>query len=95
LKAASFIENFIGSFNLDRNGKSVLLKFTGVSIENLDFFNFKDFNNLTLDTLYRGRVVDGNRVIEISNYNQGYFYLEFYEGPKLEFWANAVELITD
>jgi|SRR5690606_33725540 len=63
------------------------LKFTDVKIITLDFFNVKEVENLTLDNLYRGRVELNGDLIEISEDGKGYFYLEFYEGQKLEFWA--------
>jgi len=68
------------------------LKFTGVKIITLNFFNVKDVENLTLDNLYRGRVELNGELIEVSEDGKGYFYLEFYEGQKLEFWANGISI---
>lgn len=66
------------------------LKFTDVKLITLDFFNVKDTENLTLDNLYRGRVEINGDLIETSKDGKGYFYLEFYEGQKLEFWAKSL-----
>lgn len=69
------------------DGVLLSLKFTDVKIITLDFFNIKDIENLTLDNLYRGRAELNGNLIEVSEDGKGYFYLEFYEGQKLEFWA--------
>jgi hypothetical protein len=46
----------------------------------------------TLDTLYRGRVESNGELIEISEDGKSYFYLEFYEGQRIEFWARWLVL---
>jgi len=68
------------------------LKFTDVKIITLDFFNVKGVENLTLDNLYRGRYELNGDLIELSEDGKAYFYLEFYEGQKLEFWAKSVDV---
>lgn len=71
---------------------SVQLKFIEVEISSALFFNIKDAAGLTIDTLYRGRAqVDGG-LVEISKEGKGYFYLEFYEGQKFEFWAKYMDV---
>jgi hypothetical protein len=74
------------------DGVLLSLKFTNVEIAILYFFNIKEVENLTLDSLYRGRVEFNGNLIESSKYGKGYFYLEFYEGQKLEFWAKYLIL---
>ncbi len=71
------------------DGIFLSLKFTDVKIVTLDFFNVKD---LTLDNLYRGRSELNGELIEVSEDGKGYFYLEFYEGQKLEFWSNGIKI---
>lgn len=78
------------SFKSLMGGFSLSLKFTEVEIVTLNFANVKEFNSLTLDNLYRGRLEHDGELIEISGGGKGYFYLEFYEGQNLEFWANGV-----
>lgn len=68
------------------------LKFTEVKITTIDFFNVKEMEGLTLDNLYRGRAELNGELIEVSENGKGYFYLEFYEGQKLEFWAKSVNV---
>lgn len=70
----------------------LLLKFTDVKIVQLDFFNIQNAKGLTLDNLYRGRAESKEHLIEISEDGEGYFYLEFYEGQKIEFWAKGVDM---
>ncbi len=71
------------------------LKFTDVKIITLDFFNVKEVENLTLDNLYRGRADLNGDLIDIAEDGKGYFYLEFYEGPKLEFWAKGLDIVQE
>ena len=68
------------------------LKFTDVNITTIDFFNLKEVEGLTIDTLYRGRAELDGELIEVSEDGKGYFYLEFYEGQKLEFWAKYISV---
>ena len=74
------------------DGIFLSLKFKEAKIISLDFFNVKAVENLTLDNLYRGRCELNGDLIEISKDGNGYFYLEFYEGQKLEFWANGMDI---
>ncbi len=66
------------------------LKFTDVKITTIDFYNVKEVEGLTIDTLYRGRAELNGELIEVSEDGRGYFYLEFYEGQKMEFWAKGI-----
>jgi hypothetical protein len=81
------------SFRHFRSGEIVSLKFIDVEIVNIDFFNVKEVDSLTLDNLYRGRVELNGNLIEASNNGKGYFYLEFYEGQKMEFWAEYIDVV--
>ena len=72
--------------------KSVSLKFTGVRISAIDFYNSKGTENLTIDNIYRGRFEENGILKEISEEEQAYFYLEFYEGQKIEFWAKEISI---
>jgi hypothetical protein len=74
------------------SGVLLSLKFTEVKITTLDFFNVKETKNLTLDNLYRGRFELNGDLIETSKDGKGYFYLELYEGQKLEFWAKDISI---
>lgn len=74
------------------DGIFLSLKFTDVKIIALDFFNVKDVENLTLDNLYRGKFEFNGELVEVSEDGKGYFYLEFYEGQKLEFWTYGVNI---
>lgn len=60
----------------------------------LTFFEF-DFTELTktltIDNLYRGKYEIDGSLIEFQN-NRGYFYLEFYEGQKIEFWSESISI---
>lgn len=71
-------------------GVFLRLKFTEVDITAMDFFNTTEAEYLTIDSLYRGRCELNGELIEVSEDGKGYFYLEFYEGQKLEFWARSI-----
>lgn len=73
-------------------GLSLILKFTGVKISMINFFNSKDVENLTLDNLYRGRFEDNGTLKDLFENDEAYFYLEFYDGQKMEFWAKEFYL---
>ncbi|CRK84795.1 hypothetical protein [Neobacillus massiliamazoniensis] len=77
------------NFKQEANGKSLSLIFTDVEVKGFDFFNVSDSKILTIDNVYRGKVeIDG----ELKEFlgEKGYFFLEFYEGQRLEFWAKCV-----
>lgn len=69
----------------------VKMKFSNVIIKRMEFFNFNKVENLTIDNLYRGRIKKGDKLIEFEN-DAGYFYLEFDEGQKFEFWSSGLEI---
>jgi len=72
------------------SGFLLSLKFHGVDISKALFFNISSIENLTIDTIYRGRVVVNEVLLELSNNGTAYFYLEFCEGQTLEFWAESI-----
>lgn len=48
--------------------------------------------DLVIDNLYRGRFETNGYLIDIFNDEYSYFYLEFYNGTKLEFWAKYLKI---
>ncbi|MTI23640.1 hypothetical protein [Fulvivirga kasyanovii] len=68
------------------------LCFNKVDIVKTLFFNAEDVAVLTIDTLYRGRAVVNGELLDLSKDGKGYFYLEFYEGQMMEFWADSIIL---
>ena len=74
-----------------KDKKLVNLKFYDVQIERMECFNVFGVNNLTIDNIYRGRKENNGKLIEFKD-NKGYFYLEFYEGQKMEFWSSGFEI---
>jgi hypothetical protein len=81
------------NFNQEVNGKSISLVFTDVEVKQFDFFNVLDSKILTIDNVYRGRTEINGELKEFLG-EKGYFYLEFYEGQRLEFWAKSVGIET-
>ena len=68
----------------------VMLRFQDVVLKKFEYFNSKEVENLTIDNLYRGRVEIDGKLKEFSDDGKGYFYLEFDEGQKVEFWSKGL-----
>ena len=68
----------------------VMLRFQDVILESFEYFNSQGVENLTIDNLYRGRVEINGKLKEFSDDGKGYFYLEFDEGQKMEFWSKGL-----
>jgi hypothetical protein len=54
-----------------------------------EFDFYETIPTLTIDNLYKGKAEVEGGLIEFQN-NRGYFYLEFYEGQKIEFWSDGI-----
>jgi hypothetical protein len=70
-------------------GYIISYRFENVDIVNFEFINFSEFNNLTIDNIYRGRFENNGKLLEFNNENS-YFYLEFDQGSKMEFWSKGI-----
>lgn len=75
------------------NHNTLLVKFTKAEIVNFKFFSSAREKKLTIDTMYRGRALVDGKLVDISNDDRAYFYIEFYEGQAIEFWADEMEFI--
>ena len=71
-------------------GYIISFKFENVLLEKFYFFNFPELKNLTIDNLYRGRFEKNDELIEFDKNGKSYFYVEFYEGPKIELWCENI-----
>ncbi|WP_147533317.1 hypothetical protein [Bacillus marasmi] len=79
------------NFKQEINGEIINLAFTDVKVIQFDFFNVSDSKNITIDNVYRGKTIINGELKEFLG-EKGYFYLEFYEGQRLEFWAKSVRI---
>ncbi len=75
-----------------RDNSLITLRFDDVTLTKVSFYNTSESQNLTVDNLYRGRVEVKGELTELSRDERAYFYLEFYEGQKIEFWARWITL---
>ena len=73
----------------------IKFKFLNVTIRLFEFANTFNVKNLTIDNLYRGKIEENGNLIEFKSGSKGYFYLEFDEGQKLEFWSSELILVTE
>lgn len=89
-------DSTLSLFFVDRiSGIQTVLKFNDVIITLMDFdISVVDSQKLTVDMLYRGRCKEANKLIEFTPDGKGYFYLDFIEGQKLEFWCVGFEVIS-
>ena len=71
-------------------GNLISFGFNEAIIEKFDFFNFYEFKNLTIDTLYRGRFESNGNLTEFNDEGKSYFYLEFVEGANIELWCESI-----
>ena len=68
----------------------VSLSFESVKLFLIEFINFSEFQNLTIDNLYRGRFEKNGKILEFEDDQKSYFYLEFDNGAKMEFWSDEI-----
>ncbi|MEI6697290.1 MAG: hypothetical protein WCO13_14645 [Bacteroidota bacterium] len=71
-------------------GYIISFRFDDVDLVKLEFINFSEFKNLTIDNIYRGRFEKNGQLLEYNNNEKSYFYLEFDQGSKMEFWSKEI-----
>lgn len=64
--------------------------FLDSSIELFEFYNDSSGESLTIDNIYRGRILVDNKLVEIKEDIYGFFFLEFDNGQKLNFWCKGI-----
>lgn len=79
-------------FFINSENVIVSLQFQEASIVLFDFYNAKNTIYLTIDNIYRGRFEEGGKLLDITKDGKFYFYLEFVEGQKIEFFAKRIIL---
>ena len=77
---------------LAKSSHKLEIEFMNVEVVRMDISFDEPLANLTLDSLYRGRFEIDGGLVEFDERGRGYFYLEFYEGPELEFWSKSVSM---
>ena len=70
----------------------ISMRFEEVILNNFIFFNSSNVDCLTIDNIYRGKIEENFELIEFSKDAKGYFYLEFYEGQKMQFWSSGISI---
>jgi hypothetical protein len=88
-----YLNNVLEIVMKNNSNKIVLIRFDHVVITKSDFGEYTFVNDLTVDQIYRGRTEFGNQLIEIDNEGRGYFYLEFDEGQRMEFWSSGIQVV--
>ncbi len=61
--------------------------FNGVTISSINIHQFDSVNNFIVDIVYRGKFEIDGSLHEKSKKNEYYFYIDFLDDIKLEFWA--------
>jgi hypothetical protein len=75
-------QNIVSKFLISLNFQNTILTFCEFEFVHIS-------KTLTIDNLYRGKFENEGKLIEFEN-ERGYFYLEFYEGQKIEFWSESI-----
>lgn len=71
---------------------SIVMTFLNVEIKGFDIMQFRIDSELVIDNLYRGRFLDDGQLLEKDQLNRNYFYLEFTQSAKLEFFSSIGEV---
>ena len=66
----------------------IIIEFDNVIIS--EIHTFGESNIKTIDNLYRGRFERNGELKEFLDDKYGYFYLNFYDGYDMAFWAEKV-----
>ncbi len=77
-------------FRHTSDDRRISIRFREVELYKIEFFNTPKVSNLIIDNLYRGRFEFQGHLEELTPLNKGYFYLEFDEGQKIEFWSSGL-----
>jgi hypothetical protein len=79
---------------LDKNraGNRVCLFFEGAAITKSEYVLSNTRDSSTVSSFYRGRFEKNDELFEYSAENQGYFYLEFENGTRFEFFSKRLQL---
>lgn len=75
---------------LAKSAQKLDIEFTDVDLIRISIDFRNPIANLTIDNLHRGRFEINGSLIEADEEERGYFYLQFYEGPEMEFWSKSV-----
>ncbi|MDR0295778.1 MAG: hypothetical protein LBH91_06315 [Prevotellaceae bacterium] len=89
-----FFENtyLILAFRNITDSRFVLFRFEKVVLEKFEFFDFEELKKITIDNIYRGRCQKDNELLEFDINGKSYFYIEFYEGVKIELWSDSITI---
>lgn len=87
-------EKLILFFQSNDKKKRLEYTFVSVKITRCDLKLDCVEGGLTVDNIYRGRVELGETLHELDLNGRGYFYLEMYNGWKMEFWAKGINIIS-
>jgi hypothetical protein len=71
------------------DGQMISIKFKKITFVTFDFEFIEEIKTLTIDNMYRGKCEVSGELVEFKG-DCGYFYLEFYEGYRMEFWSNSI-----
>jgi hypothetical protein len=70
----------------------ICLSFEEVSIVKFELTLPNSKDSVTINSFYRGRFEKNGELFEYSAKNQGYFYVEFENGSKFEFFSRGFQL---
>ena len=70
------------------------VSFRNATLINFEFAILPDDKELIIDLLYRGRFEKDGQLLDISDDGSSYFYLEFYDEQKIEFFSSSISIVS-
>ena len=74
----------------DKHADKLCLVFQKTSIKKFDFFLNRTLDSSTINSIYRGRFEKELGLQEYSASGEGYYYIEFEQGDKIELLAEKI-----
>lgn len=79
-------------FKSDVTYLGIKILFTEVDIVKFNLTLNEVCDNMTIDSLYRGRFQEDKSLLELSKDGKAYIYADFLEGYSLEFFSKSMQI---
>ena len=90
LKIILDMNNFHIVFKSEMDNKLIYFTFCEVEIIKCELRNFSEFQNISIDNIYRGRFEENGILKEINELGKSYFYIDFYENISFEILSSKI-----
>lgn len=72
----------------------ITVSFLNTTIVNFEFTVLPESDELRIDLLYRGRFEKEGQLLETDENGRAYFYLEFCDEQKIEFFSGSISIVS-